>query len=99
LQGAPALACAGRSAGGQHAARNPCYTLALTSDQHGRPLRYPHGQTETALAACRYLLLIAVIGCLIIATVVLLFGVVLVITTMNEVLHSMDFSIKHGGME
>src|SRR5258706_4013591 len=30
LQGASALACADRSAGSQHAARNPYYTLALT---------------------------------------------------------------------
>jgi hypothetical protein len=33
LQGASALARADRSAGGQHAVRNPCYTLAIQPEK------------------------------------------------------------------
>lgn len=48
------------------------------------------------LAACRFLLLIAVIGCLIVATIVLLFGAALVVKTTVELFRDMEFSVATG---
>lgn len=49
-----------------------------------------------ALAACRFLLLVAVIGCLIVAVSVLLFGAVLVIKTTAETFQGKEISIEVG---
>lgn len=49
-----------------------------------------------ALAACRFLLLIAIIGCLAIATSVLLFGAALVIKTTVGLFHDKEFTVAAG---
>jgi len=49
-----------------------------------------------ALAACRFILLIAIIGCLIVATSVLLFGAALVIKTTVGIFRDMEFSVAAG---
>ena len=48
------------------------------------------------LAACRFLLIVAVIGCLIVAASVLLFGAVLVVKTTTEIFRAEEFSIEVG---
>ena len=61
-----------------------------------QPLTDEKTMLVRALAACRFLLLIAIIGCLIVATSVLLFGAALVIKTTVGIFRDMEFSVAAG---